>query len=93
MKPKQVCTPGPWYTSGTGNHQGLVISEATGDNVAVTYNGDADAKLISAAHELLEVAELTLKLMASIPRRLGSFEEHLLTLSREAIEKAKGEYQ
>ena len=31
-------TPGPWYETGTGNHQGLVISESTGANVAVVYD-------------------------------------------------------
>ena len=36
----------PWYTAKTGNHQGLVISERDGENVAVTYNGDGDAAYI-----------------------------------------------
>jgi hypothetical protein len=31
-------TPTPWYEAKTGNHQGLIISEATGENVAVTYD-------------------------------------------------------
>ena len=46
-------TPKPWYAAKTGNHQGLVISEATSENVAVTYNGDEDAALIAAAPDLL----------------------------------------
>lgn len=46
-------TPGPWYRANTTNHQGLVVSEATGANVAVTYD-DKDTNLIAVAPELLE---------------------------------------
>lgn len=42
-----------WYESKTGNHQGLVIEEETGRNVAVTYD-KADAPLVAAAPALLE---------------------------------------
>ena len=38
-------TPGPWYEAKTGNHQGLVISEQTGANIAVTYDA-TDAPFI-----------------------------------------------
>ena len=31
-------TKGPWYEASTGSHQGLIISEATGENVAVSYD-------------------------------------------------------
>lgn len=48
-------TPGPWYEAKTGNHQGLIVSEANGANVAVTYD-KADALLIAAAPELLDEA-------------------------------------
>jgi len=27
-----------WYEASTGNHQGLIIDEETGDNIAVTYD-------------------------------------------------------
>lgn len=55
MKPTQ----GPWYAAETGNKhdQGLVISEATGENVAVTYNGMADTHLCAAAFEMLAFLE------------------------------------
>jgi hypothetical protein len=49
---KTAHTPGPWYEARTGNHQGLVISEATSANVAVTYD-KKDAQLIAAAPDLL----------------------------------------
>lgn len=46
-------TPGPWYEANSPGHQGLVISESTGMNIAVTYD-EKDAALIAAAPEMLE---------------------------------------
>lgn len=47
-----------WYTNDTGNHQGLIIDENNGDNIAVTYD-KKDAEPIVVLHnsteELLEV--------------------------------------
>lgn len=48
-------TPGPWHASKSpiNNHgQGLVTSEATGDNIAVCYD-IKDALIIAAAPDLL----------------------------------------
>jgi hypothetical protein len=45
-----------WFVSTTGNHQGLVIDENDGRNVAVTYD-KADAPLIAAAPKLLAALE------------------------------------
>lgn len=42
-----------WYLAKTGNHQGLIIDEQTGANIAVAYD-KADGPLIAAAPELLE---------------------------------------
>ena len=42
-----------WYKASTGNHQGLIIEEKTGRNVAVSYDKE-DADLIAAAPEMLE---------------------------------------
>ena len=53
---KKQFTPGPWYEASTGNHQGLIISETTGANVAAAYN-KKDACLIAAAPDLLEALE------------------------------------
>jgi hypothetical protein len=39
-----------WYEGNTGTHQGLVIDEQTGENIAVTYKKE-NAALISAAPE------------------------------------------
>jgi hypothetical protein len=58
-------TPGPWYTKSTEtDRQGLVISETTGANVAVTYDPKdaaivaASPDLLAACHELLAMAIL-----------------------------------
>lgn len=46
-------TPGPWYEANSSGHQGLVISENTGDNIAVTYE-KKNAKVIGASLEMLK---------------------------------------
>lgn len=43
-----------WYAGGTGNHQGLVIEESTGRNVAVMYDS-SDAPLAAAAPAMLRL--------------------------------------
>ena len=56
--PESLHTPTPWYESGTGNHQGLIIEERTGRNVSVTYD-KADAAFIVRAvnsHDALMAA-------------------------------------
>ena len=52
-------TPGPWNAS-KSQYQGLVISEATGANVAVTHDVK-DADLVAAAPKMLELCELALR--------------------------------
>ena len=49
-------TPGPRYEAGTGNHQGLIVSEATSANVAVAYD-KKDAALIANAPAMLAALE------------------------------------
>lgn len=41
-----------WHFTGTGNHQGLIIEEGRGRNVAVAYD-KRDAPLIAAAPAML----------------------------------------
>lgn len=41
-----------WYPADTGNHQGLIICETTGANIAVCYD-KAHAPLIAAAPQML----------------------------------------
>ncbi len=52
MKTTQKHTPGPWYAARSSGSQGLIISEANGANVAVSYDPH-DAPLIAAAPDLL----------------------------------------
>ena len=49
-----------WHSSGTGNHQGLIIDSKTGYNIAVSYDRE-DAPLIAAAPDLLSACESALK--------------------------------
>ena len=66
---KVAHTPGPWYEASTGNDQGLVVDENSGDNVAVVYD-KANARLIAAAPKTLEaldkLADRADKVMADI---------------------------
>ena len=45
-----------WYAAKTGNHQGLIIDENTGKNIAVTYDKE-DAEFIASAPDLLTAAK------------------------------------
>jgi hypothetical protein len=77
-------TPGPWYESSTGNNQGLVISESTSANVAVTYD-KKDAALITAAPDLL----VALQVLLNATMRKNHPAESDLAMA--AITKATGE--
>lgn len=57
----------PWYESSTGNHQGLVIDEQTGRNIAVAYD-KADARLIAAAPAMRAALK---SLLAELPELWG----------------------
>ena len=85
-----------WYVASTGNHHGLVVEEATGRNVAVTYN-KADTPLVSAAPELLEALHDCLTQEGACAIVEGTAERLLRRLreidrvARAAIARAKGE--
>ena len=53
-----------WYYRPTAGHethgQGVVVDEATGRDVAVIYDGDADGAMLAAAPEMLAALELVL---------------------------------
>lgn len=85
-------TPGPWYAESTGNHQGLVISEITGANVAVAYDGEADTALIAAAPELLAACRATLAHMYDDETDAPTAAQLTEQLTR-AIAKAEGGQQ
>lgn len=70
-----------WYEAKTGNHQGLVVEEGTGNNIAVTYD-KTDACLIAASPELLFACENALE---------DPDDDHAIRVIEDAIAKAKGE--
>ena len=79
-----MTTTGPtWYVANTGGDQGLVVDEATGANIAVTYD-KAHAELIVRAvnshADLLAALEYALPAIA-VPK---AFER-----ARAAIRKAR----
>ena len=76
-----------WHVASTGNHQGLVVEEATGRNVAVTYD-KADAPLVSAAPDLLDA--LT-DLVGGNGKEGDLFSTKAMDKARAAIAKARGE--
>ena len=80
-------TPGTWYEAKMGNdHQGLVVDEQTGANVAVAYD-KANARLIAAAPDLLAVLETILERLGTCPMQ----DDELAQVLRAAIAKSKGE--
>jgi hypothetical protein len=64
VKERKERKAGPWYEANMGNdRQGLVIEEATGRNIAVTYD-KADAALVAAAPELLDTLKEAVDVLA-----------------------------
>ncbi len=72
-----------WYESSTGNHQGLIINEVTGENIAVSYD-KKHAALIAAAPELLDA----LRVLVNQPDTHTI--EQAFKQARAAIAKAEG---
>ena len=46
-------TPGSWMVSSTGNHQALIHTEKTGENIAVAYD-KKNAQIVAAAPDMLK---------------------------------------
>ena len=84
-------TPGPWYEAGTGNQQGLVISEATSANVALAYD-KKDAALIAASPELLAELEKSTAVLQWYLLHYGNSggAEYAIQSNESAIAKATG---
>jgi len=89
MTSKAQHTPGPWYSKNSaGDHQGLIIEEATGKTVALTYD-TKDASLVAAAPKLLAaLTALVSRVEAGNPPAwLASVYYHD---AKDAIAEAKG---
>lgn len=80
---KNQFTPGPYHVASTGNHQGLVVSEKGGINIAVTYRKE-DAPLLASAPELLKA----LQAMLTCNKELGAISKPVADDARAAIAKA-----
>lgn len=80
-------TPGPWYFKPTSGGQGLIISEATGANVAVAYDVK-DGPTLAAAPDLLAALEALLPLAANFNAATGVWNVQL-DKARAALAKAK----
>lgn len=51
MKATQTAQHTPWYAADMGNdHQGLIVSEQDGRNIAVTYDKDDAPKIVRAVN-------------------------------------------
>ena len=81
MKANQHSTPGPWDSAETAGHnihgQAAVYSEATGKDIAIVYDGAANAKLIATAPELAQalkaiIAALTQPVQTSSNQGFGT---------------------
>jgi hypothetical protein len=50
-------TPGTWYEAKTGNHQGLVVDENTGENIAVIYDKADTAFIVKSCNSHEDLLE------------------------------------
>lgn len=87
-------TKGPWYVASMGSDpfdQGLVTSEKTGENIAVTYKAE-NARLIAAAPDMLEALEVARKYaydhISGFGVREGNEAAQVYNIIRAAIAKA-----
>jgi len=87
-----------WQTQNTAGHdthgQTAIYDEANGKDIAIVYDGDSHARLISAAPELLEVAKLIRGFFEyggqNIKLIYGETAQAILDKTRATIAKAEG---
>jgi hypothetical protein len=97
-------TPGPWHYGEPGNHQGLVIAERTGANVAVTYAKDDASFIVLACNShdalLADVAKLRAAINALLDdvsdldddarAKFGGKSDRSVVLARAALQSTAG---
>ena len=71
-----------WYVANTCTHNGLVVEEKSGENIAVTYKKE-NARLIASAPELLKA------LMDIIKNIENDNLEEFLIEAKDVIKKAR----
>jgi len=77
-----------WYEAKTGNHQGLIIEEKSGINIAVCYD-KKHAPLIAGAPEMYEALQIALRIIEAESEACGIYKAHTDKI-RNAINKADG---
>lgn len=90
--------PGPWEAQNTAGHDlhgQTAVYDANGKDVAIVYDGTANAPLIAAAPELLDALKSLLEGIAQnvmISARLGGKRDahERITRARAAIAKTEG---
>ena len=84
----------PWYEGRTGNHQGIVISENTGENIVISYHkkyAEFIVRACNAHDDLLEACNELIDAWHSDDANFHIEEPKALKLARKAIAKATKE--
>ena len=82
----------PWYEANTGNYQSLIVSENTGENIAVVYDRK-NADIIAAVPDLLNELEWVVEYFDEHPYLTEGedcAEACWLFNAKQTIRKAKG---
>ena len=87
-----------WYVAETGNHQGLICSEDTGENIAVSYD-KTHAPLLAASPLLLQACKCALADIEGLlqlccltePDEIPVHIQETIKELKYAIKQAKGE--
>ena len=84
-----------WYSANTGNHQGLVIDEVNGDNIAITYGGGEDAEKIATLNNLVEPLIRDLEFFIAVAKsetgELYKAHLHLAEIDLHLLKEIRGE--
>jgi len=91
MSEKQVThTPGPWYAYQSEKYAYKMISSKCGESIA-NHVPNADARLIAAAPEMLEMCKLLEECMETIDGKDGYDASYELAKVRAVLAKVEGE--
>jgi len=76
-------TPVQWHAANTGSHQGLIIDETTGANIAVTYNAEHAPFIVTACNSYAALVEALEQILTAPDYMIGD-------IAREALLMAQG---